>query len=101
MQFQLENTPNKIGKTNTKDMYIYREKIQISTNIQPNGSSLYKDVLYNMPIQRSLIYNMFQKKRYKPKILNHISSCPAQGNATRTTQPEEGKGRMMSNAITQ
>ena len=82
-------------------MCIYIAKVQVFTNIQPNGSSLYKDVLYNMPLQRSLIYNMFQKKTYKPKILNHISSYPAQGKATRTTQPEEGKGRVMSNAITQ
>ena len=44
------------------DMCIYIVKIQVSTNIQPNGSSLYKDVLYDMPIQRGLIYNMFQKK---------------------------------------
>ena len=48
MELQLENTPNKIGKTNTIDMciyvYMYIANIQVPTNIQPNGSSLYKNV---------------------------------------------------------
>ena len=45
MKLQLENTPNKTEK-NTIDMYIYLHiaKIQVPTNIQPIGSSLYKDV---------------------------------------------------------
>ena len=41
------------------------------------------------------------KEKVQTTNLNNTSSCPAQGKATRTTQPEEGKGRVMSNAITQ
>ena len=84
-------------------MGIYiQQKYKVSTNIQPNGSSLYKDVLYNMPIQRGLMYNMLQKKKYTPRTSKeNKSSCLAQRNATRTAQLEEGKGRVMSNAIIQ
>ena len=43
MGLQPENTPNKTGK-NTIDMYMYIANIQVHTSMQPNGSSLYKDV---------------------------------------------------------
>ena len=44
---------------------------------------------------------MFQKKITHQELKKNTSSCPAQGKATRTTQPEEGKERVISNAITQ
>ena len=43
-----------------------------------------------MPIQRGLLYNMFEKKSTHQALEKH-NSCPAHRKATRTTQPEEGK----------
>ena len=35
---------------------------------------------------------MFQKEKYTPRTLKkYTGRCPAQGKATLTTQPEEGK----------
>ena len=54
-----------------------------------------------MPIQRCLNTQYVPKEKAQTTNLNNTSSCPAQGKATRTTQPEEGKRRVTSNAITQ
>ena len=50
---------------------------------------------------KKFILNMFQRKSTHQELQKNTSSCPTQGKATRTTQPEEGKRRVMSNAITQ
>ena len=61
-------------------------------------------------IQRCLLQHAYTKvsiiqhvpkEEVHTKNLKETSSCPARGKATRTTQPEEGKGRVMSNTITQ
>ena len=43
-----------------------------------------------MYIQKSLLYNMFEKKSTH-QASKKYNSCPAHRKATRTTQPEEGK----------
>ena len=52
-------------------------------------------------LYKSVKYTICSKRKSTNHELKENSSCPAQGKATRTTQPEEGKGRVMSNAITQ
>ena len=49
-------------------VYMYIAKIQVFTNTQPNGSTLYKNVLYNMPIQRSLIIQYVSKGKVHIKL---------------------------------
>ena len=106
MGLQLENTPNKTRKTHTIDMYIY---------IYSKNTSIYKyTTQWIHSIQKCLIQHAYTKVliiQYVPKekytlktLKKYTSGYPAQGKATRTTQPEEGKGgkgRVMSNAITQ
>ena len=55
-----------------------------------------------MPIQRSLIIQYVSKEKYTPKTSKkYTAAAQHTGKATRTTQPEEGKERVMSNYITQ
>ena len=100
MGLQLENTPRKMEGTQLICVYIYSQY-----------TSTHKcTTQWIQPIQRCLIQYAYTKvfnTQYVPKEkvqttnLNNTSSWPAQGKATRTTQPEEGKGKVMSNAITQ
>ena len=64
---------------------------------------------WNQSIQRCLIQHAYTKalivqhvpkEKVYTKNLKKSSSCPPHWKPTRTTQPEEGKGREMSNAIT-
>ena len=53
-----------------------------------------------MPIQKRFNTQYVPKENVQTTNLNNTSSCPAQEKATRTTQLEEEKGKMLSNTIT-
>ena len=44
---------------------------------------------------------MFEKEKYTPSFKKYTAAAQHTGKATCTTQPEEGKERVMSNSITQ
>ena len=101
MELQLENTPNKTRK-NTIDMYIYTYRQNTSTpkyTIQRIQSI--QKCLIQHAYRKVLNTQYIPKEKVQPSNLEKTSSCLAQGKATRTTLPEKGKERVMSNAITQ
>ena len=55
-----------------------------------------------MLIQRGFIIQYVSKEKYTPRTSKkYTAAAQHTGKATRTTQFEEGKERVMSNAITQ
>ena len=72
-------------------IYIYISEVQARTNIQPNGSILYQRKFNTTCYYKGIyVYNMFEKKGTH-QASKKYKQLPSTQEATRTTQPEEGK----------
>ena len=72
-------------------IYIYISEVQARTNIQPNGSILYKRRFNTTCYYKEFMYTICLKRKVHTKLQRNTSSRPAHKKATRTTQPEEWK----------
>ena len=81
-------------------VYIYSQYTSIRKYTTQRIQSIQKCLIQHA-YTKAFNIQYVSKEKVQTTNLNKTISCPAQGKATRTTQPEEWKGKMMSNAITQ
>ena len=81
-------------------MSIYSKNTSIHKYTTQRIQSIQKYLIQHA-YTKVLIIQYVPKEKYTPRTSKKYKQLPSTGKATRTTQPEVGKGRVISNAITQ